>query len=67
MPLKDSGVERKSAFSVRLFLKEFCVEFLQGAYNTLMKHVRVSIYLKQKYLSLDDLFNFFFIGNFSKI
>lgn len=43
MPLKDGGIERKSAFSVRLFLKEFCVEFLHGAYNTLMKHVRVSI------------------------
>jgi timeless len=49
MPLKDSGIERKSAFSVRLFLKEFCVEFLQGAYNTLMKHIRVSIYLKIKF------------------
>ncbi|XP_050538805.1 protein timeless homolog [Daktulosphaira vitifoliae] len=40
MPLKESGIERKSAFSVRLFLKEFCVEFLHGSYNTLMKHVR---------------------------
>ncbi|XP_025415567.1 protein timeless homolog isoform X4 [Sipha flava] len=43
MPLKDSGIERKSAFSVRLFLKEFCVEFLQGAYNTLMKHIRETL------------------------
>lgn len=43
MPLKETNIERKSAFSVRLFLKEFCVEFLHGAYNTLMKHVRVSI------------------------
>lgn len=42
MPLKETGVERKSAFSVRLFLKEFCVEFLHGAYNTLMKQIRVS-------------------------
>jgi len=43
MALKDTGIERKSAFSVRLFLKEFCVEFLHGSYNTLMKHVRVRI------------------------
>lgn len=43
MPLKETNIERKSAFSVRLFLKEFCVEFLHGAYNTLMKHVRVGI------------------------
>uniref|UniRef100_A0A2H8TU68 Protein timeless n=1 Tax=Melanaphis sacchari TaxID=742174 RepID=A0A2H8TU68_9HEMI len=40
LPLRDAGIERKSAFSVRLFLKEFCVEFLHGAYNMLMKHVR---------------------------
>ncbi|XP_015364645.1 PREDICTED: protein timeless homolog [Diuraphis noxia] len=40
LPLRDVGIERKSAFSVRLFLKEFCVEFLHGAYNMLMKHVR---------------------------
>lgn len=43
MALKDAGIERKSAFSVRLFLKEFCVEFLLGSYNTFMRHVRVSI------------------------
>lgn len=45
LPMRDSGIERKSAFSVRLFLKEFCVEFLHGAYNMLMKHVRVRIFL----------------------
>lgn len=43
MPLKGASTDRKSAFSVRLFLKEFCIEFLQGAYNTLMKYIRVSI------------------------
>lgn len=40
LPMRDAVIERKSAFSVRLFLKEFCVEFLHGAYNMLMKHVR---------------------------
>jgi hypothetical protein len=41
LPMKDGGLQRRSAFSVRLFLKEFCVEFLNGAYNTLMYHVKV--------------------------
>ncbi|XP_046687268.1 protein timeless homolog isoform X2 [Homalodisca vitripennis] len=35
--------ERRSAFSVRLFLKEFCVEFLNGAYNPLMYKVRENL------------------------
>ncbi|KAJ3665888.1 hypothetical protein Zmor_001353 [Zophobas morio] len=40
MPVQSSTFERRSAFSIRLFLKEFCVEFLNGAYNTLMYHVK---------------------------
>lgn len=32
--------ERRSAFSVRLFLREFCIEILQSAYNTLVRQVR---------------------------
>jgi timeless len=40
MPIKTNTFERRSAFSIRLFLKEFCVEFLNGAYNTLMYHVK---------------------------
>ncbi|CAH1127073.1 unnamed protein product [Ceutorhynchus assimilis] len=40
MPVKAASVERRSAFSIRLFLKGFCVEFLNGAYNTLMYHVK---------------------------
>lgn len=39
-PVKDKTRERHSAFSVRLFLKEFCIEFLNGAYNTLMHNVK---------------------------
>uniref|UniRef100_A0A670HYE6 Timeless circadian regulator n=1 Tax=Podarcis muralis TaxID=64176 RepID=A0A670HYE6_PODMU len=30
------GVSRRSALNVRLFLKEFCVEFLENCYNRLM-------------------------------
>ncbi|XP_050308820.1 protein timeless homolog [Anthonomus grandis grandis] len=40
LPVKATSTERRSAFSIRLFLKEFCVEFLNGAYNTLMYHVK---------------------------
>ncbi|KAJ8921929.1 hypothetical protein NQ315_008563 [Exocentrus adspersus] len=40
MPLVDGSSDRRSAFTIRLFLKEFCVEFLNGAYNTLMYHVK---------------------------
>ncbi|XP_066149968.1 protein timeless homolog isoform X2 [Euwallacea fornicatus] len=40
LPIKAAATGRRSAFSIRLFLKEFCVEFLNGAYNTLMYHVK---------------------------
>ncbi|XP_069688768.1 protein timeless homolog [Periplaneta americana] len=40
LPMKVGELERRSAFSIRLFLKKFCVEFLNGAYNTLMYHVK---------------------------
>ncbi|XP_046407332.1 protein timeless homolog [Ischnura elegans] len=43
LPLKDDNPERRSAFSIRLFLKEFCVEFLNGAYNNLMYRVKCMI------------------------
>ncbi|XP_017893332.1 protein timeless homolog isoform X2 [Ceratina calcarata] len=42
-PLADPRGERTSALSVRLFLKEFCVEFLNAAYNPVMKHARSCI------------------------
>ncbi|XP_034934838.1 protein timeless homolog isoform X2 [Chelonus insularis] len=35
--------ERLSALSVRLFLKEFCVEFLIGAYNPVMRYTKSCI------------------------
>lgn len=40
VPIKQVKTERHSAFSVRLFLKEFCIEFLNGSYNALMRHVK---------------------------
>ncbi|CAL1677972.1 unnamed protein product [Lasius platythorax] len=43
MGVQDTKVERTSVLSVRLFLKEFCVEFLSGAYNSVMKFARSCI------------------------
>ncbi|XP_074037876.1 circadian regulator timeout [Leptinotarsa decemlineata] len=40
LPVTFNSTERRSAFSIRLVLKEFCVEFLYGAYNSLMRSVR---------------------------
>ncbi|CAH2013078.1 unnamed protein product [Acanthoscelides obtectus] len=40
MPFVATSTERRSAFAVRLFLKDFCAEFLNGAYNTVMNHVK---------------------------
>ncbi|XP_043250203.1 protein timeless homolog, partial [Colletes gigas] len=39
-PMSDPRGERTSTLSVRLFLKEFCVEFLNAAYNPVMRYVR---------------------------
>ncbi|KAI4503294.1 hypothetical protein M0802_001516 [Mischocyttarus mexicanus] len=39
----DSMHERVSVLSVRLFLKEFCVEFLNGVYNPVMKYAKSCI------------------------
>nr|UHH90575.1 timeless-m [Pyrrhocoris apterus] len=43
LPLKCGNVERKSALSVRLILKQFCVEILNAAYNPLMRHIKDSL------------------------
>ena len=42
-PMREVVLERRSAFSVRLFLREFCVEFLKSSYNTLMYHVKSNL------------------------
>lgn len=43
VPIKGVTTERRSAFSIRLFLKEFCVEFLNASYNVLMQHVKYKL------------------------
>ncbi|KAK9294394.1 hypothetical protein QLX08_010973 [Tetragonisca angustula] len=42
-PMTDPRNERTSALSVRLVLKEFCIEFLNAAYNSVMRYARSSI------------------------
>lgn len=39
-PVESGFLERRSAFAIRLFLKEFCIEFLNSAYNSLMHYVK---------------------------
>jgi timeless len=40
-PIKDQPIVRRSTLSIRLGLKEFCVQFLENAYNPLMYAVKV--------------------------
>ncbi|XP_050692209.1 protein timeless homolog [Eriocheir sinensis] len=40
VPLKQTDTTRRSTLAVRLFLQEFCVEFLAGAYNGIMAAVK---------------------------
>ncbi|KAM3967206.1 circadian regulator timeout [Aphomia sociella] len=39
-PVESGTMERRSAFAIRLFLKEFCIEFLNSSYNPLMHYVK---------------------------
>ncbi|CAB3239308.1 unnamed protein product [Arctia plantaginis] len=39
-PVESGIMERRSAFAIRLFLKEFCIEFLNSSYNPLMHYVK---------------------------
>ncbi|XP_063971887.1 protein timeless homolog [Diachasmimorpha longicaudata] len=41
--IETASEERTSALTVRLFLKEFCVEFLNGAYNPVMRYAKSCI------------------------
>ncbi len=38
--MASTAEDRVPALSVRFMLKEFCVEFLNGAYNPVMKYAR---------------------------
>lgn len=40
LPLASSDGTRRSTLAIRLMLKEFCIEILNGAYNTLMHTVK---------------------------
>lgn len=43
MPLASTDNTRRSTLSIRLMLKEFCLEILNGAYNSLMHVVKDSL------------------------
>lgn len=38
---RELSVQRRSALNVRLFLRDFCSEFLENCYNRLMGSVKV--------------------------
>ncbi|XP_042877504.1 protein timeless homolog [Penaeus japonicus] len=40
MAMRDVNTTRRSTLAIRLFLQEFCVEFLNGAYNSIMYIVK---------------------------
>ncbi|XP_066299874.1 protein timeless homolog isoform X1 [Branchiostoma lanceolatum] len=39
-PMKDGDTTRRSTLSIRLFLKQFCEDFLENCYNGLMRTVK---------------------------
>uniref|UniRef100_A0A8C7CSX4 Timeless circadian clock n=1 Tax=Oncorhynchus kisutch TaxID=8019 RepID=A0A8C7CSX4_ONCKI len=41
---RDSEGKRRSALNVRLFLREFCMDFLENCYNRLMMHLALKAY-----------------------
>lgn len=41
-PLTEREVKRRSTLSIRLGLKEFCIQFLENCYNPLMYSVKVN-------------------------
>jgi timeless len=49
------SVKRRSTLAIRLFLKEFCVELLHGAYNKLMSVVKDSL-VRQKAQNNDETY-----------
>ena len=55
MPDDPNAVKRRSTLAIRLFLKEFCVEFLHGAYNNLMSVVRDNV-VRQKAQNNDETY-----------
>ena len=52
---RDSEAKRRSALNVRLFLREFCIDFLENCYNRLMYLVKVCKIQPLSLRSLDKL------------
>ncbi|KAH3702475.1 hypothetical protein DPMN_077498 [Dreissena polymorpha] len=50
-PLIDREVKRRSTLSIRLGLKELCIQFLENCYNHLMYAVKVLVFITQEFLS----------------
>jgi hypothetical protein len=46
-PVEDAEVTRRSTLCIRVFLREFCVQFLENCYNPLMYAVKVSTHILQ--------------------
>lgn len=42
-PILETDVTRRSTLSIRSFLKEFCIQFLENCYNALMRTIRDSL------------------------
>ncbi|XP_075147569.1 circadian regulator timeout [Haematobia irritans] len=51
---EEAQVTRRSAFSVRLCLREYCIEVLRSAYNTLVRQVRRVLERNSASTSHDD-------------
>lgn len=43
VPMQETSTRRHSILAVRMFLQEFCAEFVAGAYNTIMATVKDSL------------------------
>ncbi|XP_037370906.1 protein timeless homolog isoform X2 [Talpa occidentalis] len=52
---RELSIERRSAFNVRLFLKDFCAEFLENCYNRLMGSVKDHL-LREKAQQHDETY-----------
>ena len=57
----ETAVPRRSTLSVRLFLKEFCVEFLVSAYNHIMNIVKVCARICCIFLTYIQIIYYLFI------
>ena len=54
-PIKDVEVVRRSTLSIRLCLKEFCVQFLENCYNRLMSSVKDNL-VREKAQAHDETY-----------